>query len=87
MRDVADAVHLSPSYFGKLFKQETGQAFSVFLMEFRIQKSKALIRAEDMRLADVAFAVGFEDQSYFTKVFKRVAGVSPMQYRTKMGDE
>jgi AraC-like DNA-binding protein len=47
----------------------------------RIEKSKALLRHDALRISDIAGAAGFEDQSYFTKVFKRMVGVTPNRYR------
>ena len=47
----------------------------------RIDHSRSLLRRKELRLVDIALMVGFEDQSYFTKVFKKITGLSPLQYR------
>ena len=72
---------LSPSYFSRLFKQETGVSFTTFLTQIRIEKSKNLLSYTNDKLSNIALSVGFEDQSYFTKVFKKHVGVSPYKYR------
>ena len=64
-----------------MFKQETGETFTAYLNRVRIDHSRALLRRKDLRLVDIALMVGFEDQSYFTKVFKKVVGISPLRYR------
>ncbi|MGL5513630.1 MAG: helix-turn-helix domain-containing protein, partial [Sporomusa sp.] len=79
--DISQEVHLSPSYFSKIFKKETGHNFNTYLNMLRIEKSKKLLLYDNLKLISIASLVGFEDQSYFTKVFKRVTGVSPHQYR------
>lgn len=83
LEQMASMAFLSPTYLSRIFKQETGAAFNDYLNRVRIQKSKELLRHRDLRLADISGAVGFEDQSYFTKVFKRVVGVTPNRYRDK----
>lgn len=74
-------VYLSPAYFSRVFKKEMGTTFNSFLNEVRIEKSKSLLRNNDLKMVDIALRVGFESQSYFTKVFKKLTGVSPLQYR------
>lgn len=85
MEETAGKVYLSPSYFSKIFKEEMGSCFSAYLNRMRVEKSKTLLLTENLRLADIAVMVGFEDQSYFTKVFKKVTGVSPNVFRESKG--
>ena len=81
LEDVAEHVHLNPSYFSTLFKQSTGSSFREYLNMVRIEESKRLLSATDLSIIDIALAAGFEDQSYFTKVFKKYTGLTPKQYR------
>jgi YesN/AraC family two-component response regulator len=81
LEDAARSVYLSPAYFCKVFQRTIGCSFSVYLNRLRIEKSKQLLLRSDLRIADIVSMVGFEDQSYFTKVFKRVCGVSPTHFR------
>ncbi len=79
--EVASHVHLNPSYFSTLFKQSTGSSFKEYLNLVRIEESKRLLANTDYSIIDISIAVGFEDQSYFSKVFKKYTGLTPKQYR------
>ena len=81
VEDLARRVYLSPSYFGKVFKEETGETFVSFLNRVRIERSKELLQRKHIRLSDIAQMVGFEEQSYFCRVFKKLVGVTPTHYR------
>ena len=85
LEDVAGQVHLSPSYFSRLFKEETGYNFSTYLNTVRIEKSKKLLVNCDIPLVDVSNLVGFDEQSYFTRVFKKLTGTTPGKYREARG--
>jgi len=79
--DVADLVHLNPAYFSSVFKQSTGSSFKEYLNMVRIEEGKRLLSNTDYSLIDIAIATGFENQSYFTKVFKKYTGLTPKQFR------
>lgn len=81
LEEVANHVHLNPAYFSTLFKQSTGSNFKEYLNMVRIEESKRLLSNTDYSLIDIAIAVGYEDQSYFSKVFKKYTGLTPKQYR------
>ena len=83
--EVAGAVFLSPTYFSKLFNEEMKCRFTTYLNRLRIEKSRHLLRNTDIPLVGVAGLVGYEDQSYFTKVFKKMVGMSPGRYRESGG--
>ncbi|HUW40430.1 MAG TPA: helix-turn-helix domain-containing protein [Rectinemataceae bacterium] len=83
--DVAGAVFLSPTYFSKLFNAEMKCRFTAYLNRVRIDKSRILLKNTDIPLVDIAGMVGYEDQSYFTKVFKKTVGVSPGRFRESGG--
>jgi AraC-like DNA-binding protein/ligand-binding sensor protein len=85
LSSVSQVVDLTPSYFSKLFKKEMGCNFNVYMNMIRIEKSIALLKNGNLTLSNIATAVGFEDQSYFTKVFKRVTGVSPNHFMRTRG--
>lgn len=78
---VAAEVGLSPNYLSSLFGRIVGLSFREQLSRIRIEESKRLLLSSDYPLAAIASAMGFADQSYFCKVFKRVTGVKPGQYR------
>ena len=81
LEQMAAFVSLSPTYFSRVFKKELGQSFTSFLTSLRIEKSKDFLLDTDWKLIDIALAVGFEDQSYFTKKFKEEVGVPPFRFR------
>lgn len=81
LEDVAEAVYLSPSYLSKIFKDEMKTNFNSYLNSIRIEKSKILLRSEQLSIIEISELVGFFDQSYFNKVFKKLTGVTPKKYR------
>ena len=83
LEDTARMVCLSPDYLSRIFRQETGISFHQYLNNVRITKAKELIRTTALRLTDISQMVGYDDQSYFTKVFKRTAGIAPGEYVKK----
>lgn len=85
LEEVASYVYLSPSYFSKIFKEEMKVNFNTYLNYVRIEKSKKLLLDDSIVLVDLSNLVGFEDQSYFSKVFKKITGVSPGKYRESRG--
>jgi len=85
LEDVASHVFLSPSYFSKVFKDEMKCNFNTYLNKVRIEMSKKLLADESIPLVDISNLVGYEDQSYFTKVFKKLTNISPGKYREMRG--
>lgn len=83
--DVARHVYLSRAYLSTLFKEETGQSLFAYLTQVRVEKGKRLLEDQTLSLAQVAVQCGFEDQSYFSKIFKRETGMSPKKYRDSRG--
>lgn len=80
---VAAFVGLSPGYFSSLFREVVGVSFREHLNRVRIEESKHLLLNTENSLADIAVAVGFPDQSYFCKMFKKSVGLPPGKFRTK----
>jgi AraC-like DNA-binding protein/ligand-binding sensor protein len=81
LEEVANQVNLHPSYFSTIFKQSIGSSFKEYINMVRIEESKRLLMNTDFSIIDIAIATGFEDQSYFSKVFKKYTGMTPKQYR------
>lgn len=81
VEQLADAVHLSPFHFARMFKQSTGQSPHVYILMQRIERAKALLAETDTALVDVAAHVGFLTQGHFTGVFHRYAGFTPRAFR------
>ena len=82
--DVAQAVNTSTFYFCKLFKKATGLNFTDYLSRVRIEKAKNLLLNPNLRVSEIAFAVGFQSLTHFNRVFRRLCGVSPTGYRRKL---
>lgn len=74
---------MTPEYLGNLFAKETGITFSNYLRQVRMEKAKELLTGTDMKIYEVACAVGYPDQKYFSKVFKEYVGVSAKQFALK----
>lgn len=85
LEEVASHVYLSVSYFSKIFKDEMKCNFNNYLNKVRIDMSKKLLLDDSIALVDVSSLVGYEDQSYFSKVFKKMVGVSPGKFRESRG--
>lgn len=83
--DIAAHVYLSRSYLSSMFKEEMGESLFAYINRVRIEKSKILLLSNKVSLADIGGMCGFEDQSYFTKVFKSIVGVSPKKFRDCRG--
>jgi two-component system response regulator YesN len=74
-------VHLSKNYLAHLFKKERGEGVIDFITRVRIDRAKSLLRGTDLRSADISQKVGIPDSKYFSKLFKKMTGVTPSEYR------
>jgi AraC-like DNA-binding protein len=81
LKEIAGASGLSATYFSTVFRDEMGEKLSVYLNRLRIEKAAALLVTTNMPISGVASACGFEDQSWFSKIFKYKTGLTPGQYR------
>ena len=81
LTDVARICRVTPEYLSRIFYRETGINFSAFLQNFRISAAKRMLMTGNYKIYEVAEAVGFHDQKYFIKVFKKLCGVTPSEYR------
>jgi transcriptional regulator GlxA family with amidase domain len=83
LRKVAKAVNNSPNHLSEKFKQVTGVKFVDYIAQIRFEKARHLLMNSNLRVSEIAFAVGFQSLSQFNRVFKRLARKSPSQYRDK----
>jgi AraC family transcriptional regulator len=81
LEELADAAGLSINHFSEMFRQSTGLSPHQFVLHRRIDRAKELLRASEIRVLDVAVACGFETQQHFARVFRKVCGASPTEYR------
>jgi two-component system response regulator YesN len=78
--DAAAAARVSPAYLSRLFSEYFKIGFIDYITERRIEKAEKLIRGSRMNMKEIAFAVGYQDPNYFSKIFKKVMGMLPTQY-------
>jgi two-component system, response regulator YesN len=87
LRDVSSHVFLSPKYLSRLFKEKTGTTFHEFRVGLRIQKAKQLLKRNNFSVSQVGCMVGYETPDAFMKVFKKVTGMRPSEYRARRDKE
>ena len=78
---VAKSVHISPNYLSERFKEVTGVNFVDYIARTRTEKARDLLENSNLRISEIAFAVGFQSLSQFNRVFKKLNGKSPSAYR------
>ena len=81
LEDVAQQVYLSPCYFSRLFKQVKGWSFSEYLTQVRMEEARRLLINTDCQISEIASRIGYRDARYFSQVFKRNEGCTPISYR------
>lgn len=81
--EIAASVFLTPDYVSKIFKSETGINLKDYVNETRIEKAKELLSTTSQSVSEIAVAVGFDNFSYFSTLFKKITGVSPSSYNRK----
>ncbi|MDR1574175.1 MAG: AraC family transcriptional regulator [Clostridiales Family XIII bacterium] len=81
LEQIAERVHLNPSYFSIVFKKKTGQNFSDYLTACRIDEAKRILRDTDWKITTVCEAVGYTDSKYFSRIFTKLVGLKPSEYR------
>ena len=79
--DVSREINISPYYFSKVFKEATGQNFIDYLTGLRIDKAKELLETTDMSMKEICVEVGYSNPNYFSRIFKKIVGVSPTEYK------
>ncbi|GEM_PF-323799 len=77
---MAERYFLNPTYFSRLFKQYTGNTFTDYLIELRMERAKDLIEAGKYKMYEVSRMVGYRSEKYFYRVFKQYTGRSPLEY-------
>jgi AraC family transcriptional regulator len=84
--EMAESVGLSTAHFARMFRKSTGETPHQFVLRQRVERAKAMLRAPDARVLDVAVACGFKTQQHFAQVFRDVCRVSPTEYRQELLD-
>lgn len=86
LNEIADAVSLSPSHITTLFKKKTGFTLIEYFNHLKTQKACQYLLFTDLRVNEIAFRLGIEDPYYFTRMFTKIIGISPVKYRMKRKD-
>lgn len=81
LEEVSRATGLSPQYFSRFFKEETGENFIDYLTRVRITEAKRLLKDQKLSIKEVSYQVGYNDPNYFSKIFKKVTGLSPSGFK------
>jgi AraC-like DNA-binding protein len=83
---VASEVHMSRYYLCRRFKKATGMTLTEYVTDRRVKIAENMLENTSMRVADIAFEVGFQSLSQFNRCFHRITGLTPTQYRTSVRD-
>lgn len=81
LEEVSREVYVSPYYFSKLFKEQTGMNYIDYLTQKRMEAAKQLLRNERMSIKQVCAKIGYGDSNYFSRLFRKVEGITPTEYR------
>ena len=81
LEDVAAAGNVSGSYLSRLFKEEMGIGFNEFLTQIRLEESEKLLAETNLSVKEIAAMVGYLDEKYYSKLFKKMTGIKPTEYR------
>ncbi|MBQ2705601.1 MAG: helix-turn-helix transcriptional regulator, partial [Agathobacter sp.] len=81
--DIANALFISRSHLSTRFKQETGMNLTEYIHYIKISEAKHLLKHTDKNLLLISNYLGYSSQSHFTRIFKKMVGMSPIEYREK----
>ncbi|WDC84358.1 AraC family transcriptional regulator [Caloramator sp. mosi_1] len=81
LQDAAQYVNISYHYLSKIFKNEIGKGFTDYLTEFRIEKSMQLLSNKSLSIKEICQEIGYNDPNYYCKIFKKITGMTPTEYR------
>ena len=87
LKILAEYSHVTPPYLSKTFKKEVGTTVTDYITSTRIHSSLRLLTTTNLSIQEVAFYVGMEDYNYYTKIFKKMMGCPPSEYRRNLQKE
>lgn len=86
-KDICSYFKLNESYLCKLYKKNEGLTISTYINNMRIRNAVYFLQNTDQKIFDIAFKVGYKDQYYFSKIFKKIMGLSPLAFRNKLSSD
>lgn len=81
LQEISDHFYMSREYISRKFKQEFNVNISDYIVKFRMKKAKSLLKNSQLKIYEIANMIGYQDDKYFRKVFKKVEGITPNEYR------
>jgi AraC-like DNA-binding protein len=84
---LCDELNMSKSHLSRLIKAELGCPLTEYVLHIKIEKSKFILETTDLKVSHIASSLGFVDQNYFSRLFKKSTGLSPTEYRTKLKEK
>jgi two-component system response regulator YesN len=84
LEDVASYIYISPSYFGRVFKEKVGQRFTDYIIQIRMEKAKKFLINQNYKVYEICHLVGYNTPKHFYKLFKEYVGLTPTEYRIKI---
>lgn len=86
-KDVAQQINMGYSWFRKLFKEYTNVSPARFILELKLQKAKSLLLNSSLSVKEISYMVGYEDATYFTALFKKYTGFTPLAYKEQLSSK
>lgn len=83
LNDISEQFFINPYYFSQLFKKKTGETYQGYVTELRVSRAKRLLEETDLKIYEVCSMVGYTDTNHFNKVFERIVGVKPGEYKKR----
>ncbi|WP_138493337.1 response regulator [Paenibacillus pinistramenti] len=85
LQTISEHVHLNPSYLSKIYKLETGEGISEYILRIRMEKAAVLLEKSPDKIYEISERLGYQKPSYFIQLFRRHFGLTPQEYRNKLG--
>ncbi|WP_236354715.1 response regulator [Konateibacter massiliensis] len=85
LNEISELFFINPYYFSQLFKKKTGENYQTYLIGLRVGRAKKLLEETDLKIYEICELVGYVDINHFNKVFERIVGVKPSEYKKKLG--
>ncbi|MCZ8520992.1 MULTISPECIES: response regulator transcription factor [Paenibacillus] len=83
VQGISDQMQMTASHLIAVFKEATGSTVKQYLMEYRIERAKELLKTDSFKIFDIALQVGYRDGEYFAKIFRKLTGMTPSEYRER----